>query len=327
MTTPNQFVDTYHLLPVQDARMDLDVTLKIQKYEAGWLGQDLATSVLDAVARKCCKLKNGNQDLKPIFHIEHDARVDPSEVFYAASIRRAFGSRGSPDEIRDALRLAVLGDVVKRGNAMAKGQEWFGQDCNSFVANYLGVSPMIGVKGYAKGNVTSFSKGRDRSLEDCVRLFPLPVREHPRYVADEDVIVTYGPWVDLDRGHWRHIALVQSITVAENPIRMEGKAGIYNAWISLTEYGGKIRAKDKVRQTGIEVINDIAHWVPRKDPNNKLKELVGALAKELPGKTLVGFQGDFDGAPAIRFFLDPSRITDQGIRSRGWHIAGQELGH
>src|SRR5688500_9989139 len=101
--TPEQFIVQYYKLPVEDPRMGLSLTLKIGKYEAAWTSAAIteATNVLDGVARKCCKLKGGNAELPPTFTIPHDSRVDPSEQFYCAGIRRAFGSRGSPDEMRE----------------------------------------------------------------------------------------------------------------------------------------------------------------------------------------------------------------------------------
>jgi hypothetical protein len=318
--TPEQFVDQYHKLPVEDPGIRLSATLKISKYEAKWAKESIneATAVLDGVARKCCNLKRGNAELPPTFTISHDSRVDPSEPFYCAGIRRAFGSRGSPDEMKDALRLAILAGRPMPGGPIAYAQGWFGQDCNSFVANYLGVSPMIGIRAYARG-FTSNEYGAGRDLTDCQKLLPLPVREDATQIAAGDVIVTYGSFDG--RWRWRHIALLESIGLTA-PTR-RGSVTDWVANLKIVEWGSAGGSAQHVSTAQRPLITDILGWKP---PAGDLATTHAELGKEMKGKKLVGFLGaDPGGGRAFRFFLDASPLDY--VWHRGLHIANGYLGH
>ena len=318
--TPDQYVDRYHSLRIEDQKMKLAVTLQIQKYEAGWstVSQKEATAVLDNVARKCCKLKGGNAELGPTFNINYDPRVDPTEEFWCMGIRRAFASRGSLAEMTDALRLAVLGGRTTLRDATAYAQYWFGQDCNSFVANYLGISPMIGIRRYAAGSTLDDGQGRD--LVACKDLLPLKPREDPAKVVTGDVIVSYGIW-QKDKGRWCHIALVQGLTLS-GAERKEGKATVRDGRISMPVWGGAAAATHKTGNAPVKVITDVLGWTPNIAGVSVLQD---DLAKELPGKKLVGFIGSFKNQRAIRFFLDASTLDD--IDHRGWHIGYSNVGN
>jgi hypothetical protein len=320
--TPDQYVDTYHKLSIDDTRLGLTGTVKIERYVSGWAQEDVtaATNLLHAVALKCCRLKRGNADLPPTFTIRYDSRVDQNEEFYCAGIRRAFCGRGSPAEIKNAIRLAVLAGFTTPGTAAAYGAKTFGQDCNAFVANYQGVSPMIGIRRYALGSTSEDGPGRD--LTDCRKLLPLPVRESPWTIAPGDVIISYGGEPPhKDKGYWRHIALVQGLMVSGTE-RTEGKASVRDARIGLTEWGTSGAANHSVPNAPIQLITDVLGWAP-KDPGMELARR--ALAKEMPGRKLVGFRGQFKGMPVIRFFLDASSLDY--VAHRGLHIANKRLGH
>jgi hypothetical protein len=316
---PYQFLDQYHELPVEDSRIGVSVRLNLTRYESGWSakGVEEATAVLDGVARKCCKLKRGNAELPATFTIEHDERVDRSEQFYCAGIRRAFGGRGSPDEVRDALRLAVLAGRPMPGGPKKYAEEKFGQDCNAFVANYLGVSPMIGIRGYAKGyRANEYGLGRD--LTDCQSLLPLPTREDVPSLRSGDVIVTYGSIDSKRHGwRWRHIALLEQIDLHG----MVGKE--WKATVRIAEWGTAGGVATHRATATKTLITDILAWKP---PAGEMATLHKELSKEMKDKQLVGFVGsDPSGAPAIRFFLDASPL--EYIWHRGLHIANGYLGH
>ena len=107
--TPFEYADTYHQLQVEDSLLGLNVTLNISKYKADWAQEDVneASAVLDLVAKKFLKLRSFNE-VPATFQIPNSSKMDPSEQFCCAGIRRAFASRGSPGEMSDALRIAVL---------------------------------------------------------------------------------------------------------------------------------------------------------------------------------------------------------------------------
>ncbi len=324
--TPYQYVDVYHGLKVEDPRLGLSTQLDITKYRSGWFPEDNAeaTRVLDAVARKCCKLKKGNAELPATFTIPSDPRVDPAEEFYCAGIRRAFCSRGSPDEMRDALRLAVLGGITDAGGAKSYGEKWFGSDCNAFVGNYLGLSPMIGIPGYAKGyGQKGTIAGAGKDIYACRDLLPLPPRADPTEIASGDVIVTYGSLHPKHNWRWRHIALVEDIVVSDGG-RAEGEAGVWDAQLRIAEWGDKGGvAKHKHRYDG-KLLADVLRWKPGDYAN--WKTLLTALAKEMPGQTLVAFPGkDPEGQNALRFFLDASSLDY--IWHRGLHIRNRFEGY
>lgn len=46
--TPEQFIDQYYKLPVEDPRLGVSLTLKISKYEAAWTKTGIATSAIRA---------------------------------------------------------------------------------------------------------------------------------------------------------------------------------------------------------------------------------------------------------------------------------------
>jgi hypothetical protein len=318
--TPEQFIDQYYKLPVEDPRMTVSLTLKIRKYEAAWKTEAIteATNVLDGVARKCCKLKRGNAELPATFTIPHDSRVDPSEAFYCAGIRRAFGSRGSPDEMRDALRLAILAGRPMPSGPKKYAEDHFGQDCNSFVANYLGLSPMIGIRAYAKGfSGSEYGAGRD--LADCQKLLPLAPREDASAIAPGDVIVTYGSFDG--RWRWRHIAMLDGIGLAA-PVN-RGSTTDWMANIKIVEWGTAGGSAQHISTRQRTLITDLLAWKP---PAGEWATTHAELSKEMKGRKLVGFQStDPSGKPAFRFFLDASSLDY--VWHRGLHIANGYLGH
>jgi hypothetical protein len=322
---PYEFVDAYHSLDVSDPRLGLDVTLDLKKYRSGWFKEDQAeaVAVLDAVAHKCCGLRRGNAELPAVFTIGRDDRADPNEPFYCAGIRRAFGSRGSPEEIQDALRLAVLGGITSIPRAKAYAEKWFGQDCNSFAGNWLGISPMIGIPFYAKGFGKGHISNATKDLLDCRDLLPLPPRDDPEAVVAGDVLVTYGSPHPVHHWRWRHIQIVQS--VANLSYRGAGEGtDLWNAQVQIAGWGGAGgSAVHKGRYDG-KLVADLLAWRPA--DYNRWRPLLSALSTELPGRTLVGFAGeDPDHNDALVFFLDSSSLDC--IPNRGLHIRNRFEGH
>ncbi len=310
--TPFEFADQYHQLDVQDDKLGLNVTLNISKYKADWAAEDVAeaSAVLDAVAIRFFRMR-GAGELPAVFRIPGSPRADPDEKFCCAGIRRAFASRGSPGEISDALRIAVL--VGRPGKLSPKqyGEKWFGQDCNSFAANYLGLSPMLPIMAYPTGTGLGSTAGE----QDSRQFLPLPPRNDETQdlwgISTGDPIVTFG---DADkRGNpWRHIAVVQNLT-----------GSLASATLHMAEWGEQGgKPQHNHGPYTITLIPNLLDWSPPKD----WAVLHASLKRALPRKKLIGFQGSAPGGTkAFRIFLGQG-ATDQ-LESRGWHTGSFQFGH
>jgi hypothetical protein len=296
---------------VQDSLLGLNVELNISKYKNGWAAEDIAeaSAVLSLVATKFFGMK-GAGDLPPVFQIGNSPKVDPTERFSCASIRRAFGSRGSPDEMRDALRIAVL--VGRNGRLSPKqyAESWFGQDCNSFASNYLGLSPFLAIGAFATGVV-----GTHNSELDSKPFLPLPPRNDETAdlwgVEMGDPLITFG---DPDsRGiPWRHIAIVQDLN-----------GSFSAATLHMAEWGEKGgKPQHNHGPYTVNLIPNLLDWKP--DPG--WEKIHGALKRAMPGMKLLGFRGKTpDLKPAFRIFFGQGKTTR--LAYRGWHTGDFELGH
>ena len=314
--TPFQFVDRYHLLRVADGKLGLDVTAKLSKYRAGWFQEDIAEAdkVLGIIASKYLKLKSAYK-LPPEFFIPDAAVADTSEPFYPAGIRRAFASRGSPDECVDALRLAVMAGRCKPANAQAYAEKWFGQDCNAFGGNYLGLSPMIAIFAYALGYDGVNLQG-SRSLEATKDYLPLPPVQDTN-VRMGDAILTYGS-KDSRGFRFRHMGIVQAFTVKSLGDK-EGDATVGLCDVSIAEWGQAGQSHHKNSRLDRTLVVDVAKWKPKKNAA-AWADVLGAIRaeKKFKDKVLVGFLGtDPNGMNAVRLFFDASSLD--AIDHRGWH--------
>jgi len=313
--TPFEFADRYHWLGVSDDRLGLDITVNISKYKADWATEDVneASAVLDLVAKQFVGLKGGVGALPAVFQIGGGgSRVDPSEWFCCAGIRRAFGSRGSPDEIRDALRLAVLVGRPGRLSPKEYAEKWFGQDCNSFAGNYLGLSPMLPIAAYPTGR----QLGNTYSEQDCRSFLPLPPRNDessPLWgVTQGDVLVTFGA-ADKRGIPWRHIGLVRDIS-----------GSLDSATLSIAEWGekGGRAAHHHGPYDNLPLIPDLLKWKPK----SEWSILHAALKSALPNRKLLGYLSSSpDGTKAFKIFFDQAATA--GLWSRGWHTGNHRFGH
>lgn len=310
--TPFEYADQYHQLQLQDSLLGLDVTLNISKYKADWDMEDVAeaSTVLNLVAMKFLKLRSVNE-VPAIFRIPNSPKVDPTEDFCCAGIRRAFASRGSPDEMIDALRIAVL--VGRPGNLSPKeyGEKWFGQDCNSFAGNYIGLSPMIPIASYATGT----QLGTTYSEQDCRQFLPLPPRNDESQalwgIQTGDVLLTFGKF-DKRGIPWRHIAIVENLT-----------GSFSSATLSIAEWGEKGgKPQHNHGPYATSLIPNLLDWKPGKG----WEELHASLKKAMPKKKLIGYLSQSpDGMPAFRIFFGQG--TAENLASRGWHTGNYQFGH
>ncbi len=285
--TPSQYVYLYHNLFVADRLMDLFHMANIWMYVSGGNSVTSGESykLLEAIG-KMVKSKGMPPD---IFYIKDNPKADPDEPFYKASIKRAYAGRGSPEDMRDTLRLAWL---VKNCNGMSPAkyaEGWFGQDCNAFVGNYLGISPNHPIRAYANGQ-SEFSTESERVTAS---LLPLPLMERIDQIQTGTVIITYE---DGGARPFRHIALVESFS----------KTGPEKAMIGITEWGEPSKSLS-------------GHAKPPQEV--KLKE--GLQCKGLLSwkkKNVIGWHEK--SGKHLRFFLDSSPLAS--LKPRGWHVGNRE---
>lgn len=297
--TPFEYLDRYHSLQVIDGRLDIHAVVDIKNYISGWQGNQMQEygNVLEPVA-KYFHLK-GWAAVPEKFWI-CDGTMDCNEAFYRASVRRTFEGRGSPDDMADTLRLAVWSKRCKAAQAGTYAAQWFGQDCNSFVGNYLGISPSTSIAAYAHGYGHSPTlSGATPDVYTSRYLVPLEPDSNYGDIAQGDVLCTFGS-PDNNGNRWRHIGIVQDITLLG-----PGSDTRQDAVISIAEWG---------TNGGVSV-----HRVEGKQV--KLKR--GKLCPELPGKVVTAFDGtDPQGNTALRIFFDASPLYS--FDSRGWSVANVE---
>jgi hypothetical protein len=251
-------------------------------------------AVLDQVAAGM-KLRRG-LPVPDIFMLDDD-RIGPSQVFYRASIRRAFDGRASPDDMIDTVRLAVWSKLTKPHEAALYMRKWFGQDCNAFVSNYLGVAPYFSIEAYAKGygNQPKISGG-SADVYAARSTVPLQPRTEFADISTGDVLVTFGQ-ADYRGVRWRHIALVESWTL--DKWSDDEASGI----ISIAEWGNK---------GGMDAHRSI---------DKRVLVRRGKLCPALD-RTVIAFPSDLYGSGAIRLFLNATPLDK--YESRGFLVANVE---
>jgi hypothetical protein len=151
--------------------------------------------------------------------------IGSSEPFFWQSIRRAFGFKASPSEMRDVLRLAVRCGRIGTGKDKDAARQapaaptmaiyasrYFGQDCNGFVGNYWGLSPEVNIGSWAQGTEAQEAKYKENE-NGWVRaaMLSLPyIPLHPRRSAADaqngDVLI------DVENGsQFPHIAVIENV--------------------------------------------------------------------------------------------------------------------
>lgn len=315
--TPYDYVDCYHRLSVSDPRLGLDVTLDITKYRSGWFKEDVAEADI-VLGRIGAKLKNPVKSaygLPAPFCIEYDPRFDPTEHFVPMAVRRAFASRGSPEDIQDALRLAVAAGRTDQLGPKAYAEKWFGQDCNAFVGNYLGLSPLIGIAGYAKGFGRGKILGGGPDIEASRSYLPFPLVEDVDDIGTDDLLVSYGS-EDPREGHgknrFRHIALVHSF---------DGDASA--ARVQIAEWGTKGGSGVHKNRYNGPLVDDLSTWKPGGSAA-AYGPVAAAFRAAFPKKKGVAFLGtDPNGEPALRVFFSGFGGNWPSFGERGYEVAGR----
>lgn len=232
-------------------------------------------------------------------------KIDPNEEFYIQSLRRAYGGRASPHEIRDAIRLAIATGLTKL-DAQSYAKKYFGLDCNTFVGNWLGISPSTGIFAYAHGYGKGKISGATNDVYTTRGRLPLPPVTSTLQFKTGNVLTTYTHTPNRKGWRWKHIALVhdiQPVSVAED--------GTGKYLISIAEWGEK---------------GDVGnHFKPMKEFTIKR----GKVAREeLPAVEFYYIETtvkvpDGDGTKsevAARLFLDSSSLDT--LPNRGFHVGG-----
>jgi hypothetical protein len=239
--SPSDYVREYHQLVVNDTRLKLFATAHITGYQINASGEQ--ANLLNAL-KAVLGLKKGIvlKENYGSFKFPAGDVMDPSEPFFWQGIRRAFGYKASPCEMKDVLRLAYrCGRIGKPSERDAAGQRpaaptpetyartFFSLDCNGLVGNYFGLSPEVLIDCWA-----SISQKTEKKIIDTVnghdRVAAIPgwngwvraavktldyIPLTPRTKASEaktgDVLIT----VKKD-GTYKHIALVDFVGVLDD---------------------------------------------------------------------------------------------------------------
>lgn len=297
--SPAAYAGLYHAIPIIDTRLGVAVTLDIQRYVNGWSAENQAEyyRLLSKLAGKL-KLKTpaAVRALSQPFYIkDHAALINPAEEWYDRSLSRAYACRASPDEIADAVRLAHFCGMTN-GNPKAYGEKWFGLDCNTFVGNWLGISPSSAIFAYAVGYGKSDKlAGATPDVYATRNRLPLALVTDPAKIIQGTVACTFGE-KDGRGFRWRHIALVEKCELVQG--------STYNLW--LAEWGTKGNIEK--------------HRTPPGKPR-VVQITSGKFCAEMPTKEVLAFDGkDPGGNPAKRIFFDGSSLDD--LPHRGWHVGG-----
>ncbi|PZW45919.1 hypothetical protein C8P66_110117 [Humitalea rosea] len=297
--TPAAYAGRYHKLSIMDAKLGIAASLDIQRYISGWMAEQDQEyyRLLSGLAAKL-KLKNPAQVralTQPFYITGHPDRIAPGEEWYDPSLRRAYAGRGSPDEISDAVRLAVFCGLTK--DAKAYGEKWFGIDCNAFVGNWLGISPSTAIFAYGLGyGKKDKLPGASPDVYTTRKRVPLDLITDPQKLECGNVVCTFGE-KDSRGIRWRHIALVEDVKLVTGTT--------YQIW--LAEWG----------QAG----NIEKHRTAKASP--KLVDItLGKFCAEMPGKDVLAFDGTTypDKKAAKRIFFDHTSLDD--LANRGWHVGG-----
>ena len=231
--TPKAYLDRYTKLVFSNPLDDTQVETSLTGYGSGWGPEKgcnrktLGPKAQQEYARLKAALQkhlSGSGKIKPLprmfkFDAAPLGSIAPGEEFYNISLIHTFVGKGSPDEIRDTMRLAValsrIGGTKDRAGQAAGAStvseymtRYITLDCNGLVGNYYGMNniPDLSVGSYA------VPARRRLSMND---------------VRTGDCIVTHSKAIPYE-----HIALVDVWQATENvPTKdMKGTVFIIAEW-------------------------------------------------------------------------------------------------
>ena len=333
---PKEFAQSYHNIPILDSRLGINVHVEITNYISGTDQPGFADN-MPQYWRQLSKLvallaeENAvmtesalNSTFVPVyFRPPGDAikrqqalkkhpgaqaawdRIDPDEEFYIQSLRRAYGGRASPHEIRDAIRLAIATGLTKDA-PQAYAKKYFGLDCNTFVGNWLGISPSTGIAayahGYGKGNISGATRDVYTSRE-WVPFSPLETRSQ---FGCGNVLTTYSRTPDRRGRRWRHIALVHDMT----PVKV-AEDGTGEWQFSLAEWGQQGTIAKHYTES---VVRTVKRGKVAKEELPKTDFFYIETTVKVP-------DGDKNkDETGYRLFFDSSKLNT--MPNRGFHVAG-----
>ena len=169
--TPKQYLDRYTYLaissPLDGSRLNCGLT----GYGSGWNLRNGKAGAGAAIQREYAVFRdalrkahhdNAHTPCGPTFYFSERplAQIPRLEEFIADSLVRAFVGKGSPDEITDALRLAlavgrigtardVNGRLPARMTVQEYARDFMTLDCNCLVGNFYGGNPDAHISVYA----------------------------------------------------------------------------------------------------------------------------------------------------------------------------------
>jgi hypothetical protein len=172
--TPKEYLDRYTSLDLVDPGTGLRTVVNINGYGSGW-GPEKGCN-RTTVGPKCST--EYNSFFVPALRVVHHGKNTsigatkfffnqnpvsgflPTEDFYISSFVNTFVGKGSPDEIRDTLRVALaIGRIGvgtdPAGNSRTKAtlqqyvDDFMTLDCNGLTGNFYGIDPNTPVEAYA----------------------------------------------------------------------------------------------------------------------------------------------------------------------------------
>jgi hypothetical protein len=212
---PSDYVDLYHSF--NSWSLDAPCLGSISRYisGSGLKQRSEYEMVMSQVITKFKLQAKSVYSLPPTFYIKGHPVIDASEPFYRESIKRAFDGRGTPEECRDALRMAVLPGRCSPLATVNYVKDWFGLDCNTLVGNYLGISSGCAIFAYVVGYGKGALGGGTPAEEASRQYLPLPPSDI-NTIGEGSVLVTYSP-EKAGMKRWEHIALIDTFVLQGLP--------------------------------------------------------------------------------------------------------------
>jgi hypothetical protein len=308
--SPQDLLRSYHAIVVNEPKLKINAAVNVINYISDMPSANRAEAnrVGGRMAKNYFGTKHGSlsdlQRLPQPFYIKTSKVFAPDEPFTAGSLVRAFGGRASPDELVDALRLAVATHCCEPNGVAAYAQKWFGLDCNAFVGNWLGVSPGTSISAYANGYGEGIPSGATPDVlvtKDIVRLPPVT---DPAAIGEGTLVLTFGTPDKKSPSHWKHIAIVQSVR----------PAGTGKYYLTLAEWGRPGNFEDHMTRDKLVTLTDqrTLDWTSSAGEAKTSKLLGGAKC--------LAYRTTRFGKDVLCVFLDSSKLDY--LSSRGWDIGG-----
>jgi len=312
-TCPQEFLRSYHSIVVNDPKIGISAPINVTKYISG--GNSAARSELGKVAGRIAGAYFGSKNWSMVdlikqsqpFYIKGSKVISSDEPFTYGGLQRAFLGRGSPDEMIDAVRLAVAVKRCKPSEVTSYAQKWFGSDCNAFVGNWLGVSPSTSISAYANGYGDGIPSGATPDVLVTKDIVKLPPITDPAKIGQGSLVLTFGTPSKSSASHWKHVALVQDIR----------PAGPGKYYLTLAEWGHDGGFESHMTRDKLITLTDqrTLDWVDSSGakPQEKTSTLLG-------GAKCLAYKTTRFGKDVLCVFLDSKKLN--WLSSRGWDIGG-----